>query len=161
MLLTVPLFSGFAQDTATEKKVETPANKKDFEKAIIETMLENKDFVFNATDMMPRGGGNVNLGYDYDVQIKNDMMISYLPFIGISYNPVYGSHNSGFDFTQPITSYEVKEKRKGYRVEVEVKNNSDNLKYTFHITDTGSSTLTVASSKRQSIAFYGTIDPIK
>ena len=46
LLLTVPLFSGFAQDTATEKQVETPANKKDFEKAVIETMLENKDFVF-------------------------------------------------------------------------------------------------------------------
>jgi hypothetical protein len=66
------------------------------------------------------------------------MMISYLPFMGKSYNLTPGQPHSGFDFTREIEDYEFKKKRKGYQVKVDVKNGPDYLKYTFYVTETGS-----------------------
>ncbi len=161
LILNFPLYTGFAQVNNEQAIAKPKVEKKNIAKELVEYMLINQDFVFNATDMLPSAGGNVNLGYDYDVQVKDGIMTSYLPFIGISYQTPYGAHSSGFDFKLPIKNYEFTKKRKGYRVEVEVKDGADNLKYTFHVTTTGGSTLSVASSKRQSIAYYGTIDPVK
>jgi len=153
LFLVVPILSGISQDSAIEK--ESLLKKE------ISQMIENRDFVFNATDMLPRGGGVVSLGYDFDVQIRNDLIISYLPFFGKSYNVNFGDHNTGFDFTGTVENFDIKKRKKGYKVNVEVKNAGDHLNYTFHIKYSGFATLTLASSKRQSISYLGTIDPIK
>jgi hypothetical protein len=128
---------------------------------MLELMIENRMFVFNATDMFPRGEAGMQLNYDCDVQLKDSTMISYLPFIGKSYNLTPNQPHSGFDFTREIEDYTFKRKRKGYEVKVDVKNGSDYLKYSFYITETGSSTLTVSSNQRQSISYYGTINTVK
>jgi hypothetical protein len=51
----------------------------------------------------------------------------------------------------------IKEKRKGYRVDVKVKKGMDNILFSFSISETGSTTLTVNSTNRQVITYYGDI----
>ncbi len=160
-VLVAMLFAGCNSRTGNVIQNNPQAEQLERNKQLLELMLANRTFVFNATDMMPRGSDAVRLNYDCDVQLKDSIMISYLPFFGRSYNLSPGQPMSGFDFTQEIEDYEFKEKRNGYQVKVDVKNGPDYLKYTFHVTETGSSTLTVASNQRQSIAFYGTIDARK
>lgn len=157
LLLAVPVLHSPGQKPGKEKRTD----KEEIKKEEIRRMVENQNFVFNATDMLPRGLGIVSLGYDFDVQVKNDILVAYLPFMGKTYTTTIGSHDSGFDFTNKIESIKVKEKKKGYKVDIDVKNEADQLNFTFHIMYSGFATLTLASSKRQSIAYYGTIDPVK
>ena len=133
------------------------------EKIIMEKigkLLTDTAFMFNATDMMVRGGGNVNLSYKCDVQVKNEIVKSYLPFIGKAYYVSTDNQNSGFDFTLPLQDYHFNQNKSGYDALLKVKNGTDLLNYRFHITKTGSATLTVGSSRRQSISFYGSISEL-
>jgi hypothetical protein len=155
------LFSGTAQVSIDLNHENNEMSEFELKKKYLETLLKNKSFIFIATDMFPRGEAGINLNYDCDVQLNDSMMVSYLPFIGRSYNLAPGQLNSGFDFTREIKNYEFKKKRKGYQVKVDVNNGPDYLKYNFHITESGYSTLTVASNQRQSISFYGIINAYK
>ncbi len=156
------VFIACAAPGLSDKKRNTAKSQNtEDQQRIMEAMIENRTFVFNATDMFPRGEAGIKLNYDCDVQLIDSMMISYLPFMGKSYNLTPNQPQSGFDFTQEIEDYQFKKKKKGYEVKVDVKNGSDFLKYTFYVTETGSSTLNVSSNQRQSISYYGSIDSVK
>lgn len=147
--------------TKTDAKVERTLE----EKIIMEKigkLLSDTAFMFNATDMMVRGGGNVNLSYTCDVQVKNEIVKSYLPFMGKAYYVSTDTDikNSGFDFTLPMQYYHFKKNKSGYDAVLKVKNGTDLLNYNFYITKTGQATLTVGSSRRQSISFYGSISEL-
>lgn len=144
-------------DGKVEKTLE---EKRTMEK--IGKLLTDTTFMFNATDMMVRGGGNMNLNYKCDVQVKNEIVKSYLPFIGKAYylSTDIDSKNSGFDFTLPMQHYHFKKNKSGYDAVLKVKNGTDLLNYKFYITKTGQATLTVGSSRRQSISYYGRISEL-
>jgi len=123
-------------------------------------LLTDTAFMFNATDMAVRGAGNMNLSYKCDVQVKNEIVISYLPFIGKAYYVSTDIENSGFDFTRPIQNYHFNKTKSGYDAVIKVRNGNDLLTYNFYITKTGCTTLTVGSTRRQSISFYGSISEL-
>ena len=150
----------FSQAQESEKsRKEQREERKATELQNVKKMLSGKEFVFNATQAMPLGGGNIRLNYYYNVKISGDTIVSYLPFYGVAYQMDYGGRNSGFDFTQPIEKYELSEKKNdGYLLDIEVKNNMDYLNYVFFISELGYSTLNVSSSKRQAITYYGKIE---
>lgn len=50
-----------------------------------------------------------------------------------------------------------KKSKKGYTVEVDVKNGNDKLDFSFYISESGSATLSVSSTNRQSITYIGDI----
>lgn len=157
LLLTVPVFHTPAQKNGKEKSVD----KEEIKKEEVRRMIQNRNFVFNATEMLPRGLGVINLGYDFDVQVKDGILVSFLPFMGKTYYTNIGGNNSGFDFTEEIESLKIRTKKKGYKVDIDVNNEADQLNFTFHIMHSGFATLTLASSKRQSISYLGTIDRVK
>lgn len=159
---------GLAQLSASEINNRSHKNQKSKDKnkeenviELIQEMLKDTVFVFNATDMMVRGGGNVTLGYDCDVQVKKEIVTSYLPFIGKAYNVSPDIKNSGLDFTLPMEDYYFQKKRNGFKAGFQVKNGFDHMNFTFYISKTGYTTLTVGSTRRQSISFYGTFNARK
>jgi hypothetical protein len=143
-----------------QKDKHTRSDEKALKKATLQEMIENRTFIFQASDMYPRGAGGVRLGYDCDVQISNDVITSYLPFIGKAYVKNYGN-TTGFDFTEPVKSYSFKQKKKGIEVNVETETDNGLLNYNFFITETGASTLTVSGIQRQSISYYGLVPTVK
>lgn len=145
-----------SQVTKQDGKVEKTLEEKIIMEKIGE-LLTDTAFIFNATDMAVRGAGNMNLSYKCDVQVKNEIVISYLPFIGKAYYVSTDIENSGFDFTRPIQNYHFNKTKSGYDAVLKVRNGNDLLTYNFYITKTGYTTLTVGSTRRQSISFYGTI----
>lgn len=155
LIFFIPLTGAYAQKS--EQKAEAEKLKTE----LIEQMLETRRFVFNVETMYPRGGGSLTLGYDFDVQVKGNKITTYLPFVGTAHHVKFGPHNTAFNFTQPINNYELKEKRKGYRVKLDTYNDSDHIVFRFHIKTSGFATLTVASSERQSISYSGTINLTK
>lgn len=122
-------------------------------------LLDSKDYVFSATQVLPSSMQSVNLDSSYDVKIENDEVICYLPFYGRAYSAGYGSGEGPFNFTLPIKNYTLEnEKKGGYLVKFEVINKSDYLNFTFHISSTGSASLSISSTNRESISFYGDIE---
>lgn len=123
----------------------------------IKDLLESKTYVFKAINVNPMNGRSISLDGSFSVKIDNDTIVSYLPFYGRAYSIAYGSRVSGMDFTQPIENYTFEKSKKGYLIKVKIKNGSDSLDYTFHISVNGTSTLNVNSINRQSISYYGNI----
>jgi hypothetical protein len=150
-----------AQDDSQKTRKERKAEKEAKKAEKIKSLLDDKAFVFNATHVLPMGGGSKYLNYDYDVTIQHDTVVSYLPFYGRAYHVEYGGRNLGFDFTQPLEEYKMEMEDDGYMVEVEVENGMDQIDLTFHISALGYTTLNVTSTNRQAISYYGMIDEIK
>jgi len=164
IFISVLLFSFLAvnaQEHSEKSRKDRKAEKEAKKAEQIKTLLDDKFFVFNATHMMPMGGGSKYLNYDYDVTVKNDTVVSYLPFFGRAYHVEYGARNLGFDFTQPIEEYKKEKKDDGYLVELKVKNGMDQVNFSFHISELGYTTLNVNSTNRQAISYYGMIDKIE
>ena len=152
-------FTGLWGKNILQTDKHTKGDEKALRKATLQEMIENKTFIFQASDMYPRGAGGVRLGYDCDVQISNGVITSYLPFIGKAYVRNYGN-TTGFDFTAPVKSYSFKHKKKVIEVNVETETENGLLNYNFFITETGASTLTVSGIQRQSISYYGMVPTI-
>jgi hypothetical protein len=150
--------TGMSHNRVSHPEKVNKSSEKALKKAALQEMVENQAFIFHASDMYPRGAGGVRLGYDCDVQISNDVIVSYLPFIGKAYVKNYGN-STGFDFTEQVKSYSFKQKKKGIEVNVETETDNGLLNFSFFITESGASTLTVSGIQRQSISYYGIVQP--
>lgn len=164
LIITMLVFSfvaGNAQQTKKQKRKAEKAEKEANLIAEIKTLLESKVYVFSATQALPSGMRNVNLDTSYNLKINNDTAACYLPFYGRAYSAGYGTGEGPFDFTLPIENYKFEQAKKGgYQVQFDVKNKNDNLNFSFQIGSTGSTSLVIISTNRQSISFHGDIEKI-
>ena len=155
------LVLAFATANAQETKKQTRKEKKAAREAMLieqtKTVLENKVYVFEATQVIPSTMRSRTLTSSYNVQIKNDTITCYLPYFGKAHTAAYGSSQSPMDFIQPIENYKFEKTKKGYEVKFETSNNNDRLNFFFRIADTGSASLSVNSTNRSSISYHGDI----
>lgn len=121
------------------------------------SMIESGTFVFKATTANPMGSSTINLTTEYDVKVTKDSLYSYLPYYGRAYIASYGGTDSPMVFDSKFESINIEETKKGYTVKVITRNESDRLEYNFHISETGSATLNVTSTNRQSISYFGNL----
>lgn len=145
-----------AQNSDKKSRKELKAEKKAQQIAEIKAIVENRNFVFNASTANPMSGSTVNLTTDYEMTIKNDSVFSYLPYYGVAHSgAAFGNNNSPMRFNKPIEQYSSEVTKNGYRVKFKVKNVNDVIDCTFHISETGSTALSVSSMNRQSINYSG------
>ena len=121
-------------------------------------MLVAKSYIFSPNQAIPSGMRSRNLDGSFSAKIHNDTIDCYLPFYGRAYSAGYGSTDGPFTFKLPINNYTMEESKKGYMVKFDVKNKNDNINYTFQIGETGSTTLSLTSTNRQSISYYGNLE---
>lgn len=164
VLIIAILFTGtvlFAQETEKKSKKELKAEKQAQQIAVVKALVESKTFVFKARTANPMKGRSVNLTSDYDMTIKGDSIYSYMPYFGQAYSAPYGSNESPMTFDKPIEKYTSEPAKQGYMVKVRVKNNNDLIDCTYHISETGSTTLSVSSTNRSAITYFGDIEKIE
>jgi len=158
----VLLFSVQAQNSEKKSKKELKAEKKELQIAEVNKLVESKNFVFDASTANPMTGRTVNLTSDYDMTIKNDSVFSYMPYYGVAYSgAAFGSSDSPMSFNKPIEGYTSETTKNGYLVKFKVKNTNDVIDCTFHISETGSTSLSVSSINRQSINYSGDLVKIE
>ena len=161
ILIIGMLVLAFASTNAQETKKQTRKEKKAAREAKLveqtKTVLENKAYVFEATQALPSGMRSKNLTSSYDVKIENDSIVCFLPYFGRAHTASYGASQSPMDFTQPIEDYNLEKDKKGYLVKFDVSNKNDRLSFIFRIGETGSTSLSVNSTSRSSISYYGNI----
>jgi len=156
-LLLVVSVPAFAQtDEATTKKI-----------------IENQDFRFIATTALPlstqevsdilyklnspNGAGAINLtGSQYDLVVKKDSVVAYLPYYGRSFSPSLDPNDAGTKFKSKDFKY-VKTNRKkgGWSILIVPKDVKDGQKLTLYVSKSGYATLNVMNNNRQPISFNG------
>ena len=161
IIIGILLFAFVTVQAQETKKMSRKERRAAREAKLVEdtkTVLENKAFVFAATQMLPSGGRSRSLTSTYDVQIDNDTITCYLPYFGRAHTASYGSSDSPMDFKQPIEEYEFEKTKKGYEIKFSVKNKTDRLNFSFQIADNGSSSLSLTSTNRSPISYIGNIE---
>lgn len=128
----------------------------------VNTMINNKEFIFVADRVNPLRGRSRHLTSEYDVTVKNDSLVSYLPYFGRAYQAPMNPSEGGIQFTSTNFSYEVSAKNKnGWQVVIRPKDQSGVQEFFFTIFDNGSATLNVTSTHKDPIVFSGNIEKIE
>ena len=126
--------------------------------AYVTNALNNRDYKIAIDRMYPMRGGSRHVSFGYSVEVRNDTLISYLPYFGRAYNVPYGG-GKGLNFTAPIGSYQEFMKRNGQRhIEIGVTNDEDIYLYTIDVFDNGNSSVEVRARQRERISYSGNIE---
>ena len=163
-----------AQDT-TQKA--TRAERKAMKIAEVKKLLDSKNFVFIAQyanplgggttyingrsfNITPGGSGHIYLGYNYDVKVRPDSVIAYLPFYGrTTFDPAYNpTSGNGVMFTSTKFSYKAKAGKKGnYIITIIPSYAKYNRKMTIEVSENGNARLQMIITNRDSISYDGYI----
>ena len=150
LFLAVVLLCGCA--TAEER-----AARAALQAAKVKKALSEKRFMINVDYMYPLSGTPKHLSYGYSLEVRNDSLISYLPYMGRAYSVPYGG-GKALNFEAPLKNYkEVEGSRNLRRIYVQVYNDEDIYTYMFEVFANGKSTVHVDSRNRQPISFDGDV----
>lgn len=145
------------------------------DKATTKRIIENQDFIFVATTALPMStqeisailnklnsplaSGAINLsGSNYDLVVKKDSVVAYLPFFGRSYSPSLDPDDAGIKFkSKDFTYVKTNRKKGGWNIVIVPKDVKDYQKLTLYVTESGYGTLNVINNNRQPISFNGYI----
>jgi len=174
-LLTVGnIYSAAAQDTTRKAKRE---ERKAMQASDIKKLIDSKRFVFKAQfanpmgggvttlngsliNISPNGNGHIYLNYDYDVKVRPDSVIAYLPYYGrTTFGASYGNTNdSGVMFTSTKFGYTSKAAKKGSTVITITPTDAKyNRKMILEIQENGNTQLQMLITNRNTISYDGYI----
>ena len=120
--------------------------------------LEARDYKIAVNRMYPMKGSSRSVSYGYSVEVRNDSLISYLPYFGGAYNVPYGG-GKGLNFSERIGSYRESQKNNGERqIEINVTNEEDSYIYLIKVFSNGNSSIDVTSRQRDHISYSGELE---
>ena len=120
--------------------------------------LKARDYKIAVNRMYPMKGSSRSVSYGYSVEVRNDSLISYLPYFGGAYNVPYGG-GKGLNFSERIGSYRESQKNKGERqIEINVTNEEDTYIYLIKVFSNGNSSIDVTSRQRDHISYSGELE---
>ena len=85
---------------------QTKKEKKELKKQAVEKLVTSGKYKINVNRALPARGRSVTLTSPYSVEIRNDSVISYLPYYGRAYSIPYGG-GEGLNFKAPLTDYKL------------------------------------------------------
>lgn len=128
--------------------------KEETQKAIRE-LIEAQKIKVEVDIAYPMRGPSKNLTSNYSVEIRNDSVFSYLPYFGIAYSVPYGG-GKGLIFNEQVTDYKLTFDKKGTaNIRFKTRTEEDSFIYLISIYISGSASINVMPTNRQSISFRG------
>lgn len=126
----------------------------------IRKKVENGDFTFKATYAYPTGFRSMYLSPYYDVKVKSDTVVAYLPYYGRAYSAPMDPTEGGIKFTSTDFDYNVKPGKKNgnWLVDIRFNDTKREILFFFDIWENGTARLNVTDTNRQSISFNGNIE---
>ena len=149
----------YAQKTSKDRKAARAAQ--------IATIIGDKNYVFEATYVIPQRGNSRSLGYGYDLVVTKDTVIAYLPYFGRVTLAPSDPSDGGIKFTSTHFDYTKKPGKKGgYEIVITPKENNiqgskDVRNLRLSVSESGYASLQVMSNNRDPISFNGTIEERK
>ena len=138
---------------------QSKQSKKQKKENAIKALVESGNYKIDVTMANPQRGKSIMLTSPYSLEVRNDSVISQLPFYGRAYSIPYGG-GDGLMFKAPLNEYNVVYNTKKKRVEIKMKakTSEDTFEYNFDIYYNGSSRINVNMQNRESISYSGEID---
>ena len=126
--------------------------------ALVKRALAERNYKIGVNFMYPMKGGSKRVSYGYSVEVRNDSLISYLPYFGQAYSLPYGG-GKGLNFSERIGSYQESQDKKGQqRIEISVKNDEDTYLYMIEVFENGNSSISVRCTTRDRISYSGEME---
>ena len=118
-------------------------------------IIDSNHYKIDVDRMLPMNGNSRTLTSSYSLEIRNDSVISYLPYFGQAYSIPYGG-GKGLIFDEALSEYTAKYHKKG-KVEIKFTVRTDEDRYTYRITifPNASASISVNSNNRQPISYQG------
>lgn len=123
----------------------------------VSAALDNHQFKIDVDMMNPRMWSMRHVSYGYSVEVRNDTLISYLPYFGRAYSVPYGG-GKGLNFSAPIKSYTEYEKKGKRYVRIGVSNEEDTYTYKLEVFSNGKASIDVQPRERESISYSGELN---
>lgn len=119
-------------------------------------MINDHSFTFVAERMQPLRGRQRTLTSYYDMTVKNDTLRSFLPYFGRAFIAPIDPSKGGLEFTSTRFSYEVSPQTKDHwNITISPNDVSEVQQIIFTIYDNGNADVTINSTHRDPISFYG------
>lgn len=132
--------------------------KKELKRQAVERLIASAKYKIDVNRALPARGRSVTLTSPYSVEVRNDSVISYLPYYGRAYSIPYGG-GEGLNFKAPITGYKVEWDKKGSaKIKFSARSPEDKFDFNIDVFSNGSSSIFVNTQNRQSISFNGEVD---
>lgn len=121
--------------------------------------IENDHYTIEVNQMKPLRGKNVNLSSIYDLTVRNDSAIAYLPFFGRATHAPFATNDGGIKFAQRMENYQksILSNDKGWSITFDINTGEYNYKFRITVFENGDSTIDVTSIQRDAIFFSGEI----
>jgi hypothetical protein len=156
LILAVMLVGISASYAQTSKKDKKAAKEAEFKQ-----ILESRSFTFTVQTINPMRGGTRQATSQYDVRFVKDSVISYLPYFGRAFSAPINPEDGGIKFTSTKFSYVSTPRKSGWDIVIKPTDTKDVRQLTLNATANGYGTLTVTSTNRDPISFYGYIEANK
>jgi hypothetical protein len=125
-------------------------------------LINAREFRFVAQSVTPLRGTQRQLTSQYDVTVKKDSLVSYLPYFGRAYQAPMNPSEGGIQFTSTKFSYDVKPgKKNSWNIDIKPEDQQSIQQLSFLIFDNGTATLNVTATQKDPISFYGRIQKLK
>ena len=122
--------------------------------------LNDRHYTIEVDYMTQRRGGTRSVTGGYELTVKGDTVISYLPYFGEVYNTrsvPYGQLK-GLNFTGLIYNYSAVVVKDGeYRIQFQTETEEDRYIYSIQMFDNGKSYIDVLGENRNGISFIGDV----
>jgi len=125
---------------------------------IIQQAIDTKNYVFTAQTATPQRGRLRQLTSEYDLIVRPDTAVAFLPYFGRAYVAPIDPTEGGIKFTSSDFDYFVKKGKKNqWQINITPKDvsSSDVRELYLEVFDNGRASLRVNSNNRQSISFDG------
>ena len=141
---------GILSSETREERVAREAK----EARMVRQGVETGNFTINIDRMYPLRGTSKMVS-NYSIKVKDDVLISHLPFIGQAWRVPYGGGHA-LNFDAPVANYTAVENgRDGYEIRIYVKTDEDEHLYRLTLFDNGRASLDVQSGNRDRISYSG------
>jgi hypothetical protein len=158
IIIVLLCFFNFTLSAQEKSKKELKAEKEIQQQKQIETLLNSKNFVFEAQKATPQGGRLVHLDYNtYFLKFNETKTTCDLPFFGRAYNVAYGGSDSGMKFEGTPEKINIEKKKKSYYVTATVKGKDDSFDLSLSVFYDGGATLSINSNNRAPISYDGEV----
>lgn len=144
-----------AGTAAAQEKKES---KSSAEQAALAAGIQNRQFSFKPQQATPMSGRTIQLNYGYELRIKQDSLVVYLPYYGRAYTAPIDPTKGALDFASTQFQYTVTERKKGgWNIVISPTDGKDVRQMSLSISTNGYTSLQVMSTNRQPISFYGQV----
>lgn len=125
-------------------------------------VIAAKEYVFEAQTATSMSGRVIQLTYGYELKVKKDTVVAYLPYFGRAYTAPLDPTKGGIQFTSAQFTYHVQERKKGgWDISIQPSDGGDVRQLLLSVSESGYGTLQVLSNNRQPISFYGVVTGLK